>query len=68
MIPKNATTTTEALAEDIQRVQGIGDNDKEGSGYMMGLVDLQRQWRVDLLDIGLLTVTLSRLYLVAVLF
>ena len=68
MIPKNATTTTEALAEDRQRVQGIGDNDKEGSGYMMGLVDLQRQWRVDLLDIGLLTVTLSRLYLVAVLF
>ena len=37
------TTTTEALAENRPRVQGIGDDDGGGSGLTTGLVDSQRQ-------------------------
>ena len=47
MNTKNTTTTTEALAEDIRRVQGIGDNNGGGSGLTTGLVDWQRQQSVD---------------------
>ena len=65
----NTTTTKiEASEKDGRRVQGIGDDDGGGSGLIIGLVDCKRQWSVEFLAIGLLTVTLSRLYLFAVLF
>ena len=47
MITKTATTTTEASAEDIQCVQGIGYNNGGGSGLTIGLVYWQQQWSVD---------------------
>ena len=47
MITKTTTTTTEALEEDRRRVQGIRDDDGDGSGPKMGLVDWQRQQSVD---------------------
>ena len=68
MSKKTTTTTTNASEEDIQRFQRISDNDRGGS------VSTPAQWIGNdngvliLLDSRLLTVTLSRLYLVAVLF
>ena len=47
MSTKNTTTTTDVLTEDRQRVQGIEDNDRGGSGLTTGLVDWQRQRCVD---------------------
>ena len=41
MITKTTTRTTDASAEDRQRVQGIEDKDGGGSRLMMGLVDWQ---------------------------
>ena len=44
---KTTTTSTEASAEDRQRVQEIGDNNGCGSGLTTGPVDWQRQRSVD---------------------
>ena len=68
MRTKTTTTTTDASAEDRRRVQGIEDNNGGGSGFTTGPVDWQRQRSVDFLAFRLITVTLSRLCLVAVLF
>ena len=69
MITNTTTTTTiDASAEDRQRVQGIEDDNGGGSGLTTGLVDWKRQQSVVFLAFGLLTLTLSRLYLVAVSF
>ena len=49
MITKTKTTTTDASAEDRQRVQGIEDDNGGGSRSTTGLVDWQRQRSVDFL-------------------
>ena len=48
MSTKTTTTTTEAEAEDRQHVQGIGDDDRSGSGLTTGPMDWQQQLSVDL--------------------
>ena len=48
-ITNTTKTTTEALAEDRRRVQGIGDDNGGGNGMMTGPVDWQRQRSVDFL-------------------
>ena len=68
MSKKTTTKTTEASTEDRQHVQGIGDNNKGANRSTTGTVDWKRQRSVALIDIALLTVTLSRICLVAVLF
>ena len=47
MITKTNTTTNEALAEDIRRVQGIGDDNGGGIVLMTGPIDWQQQQSVD---------------------
>ena len=47
MSPNTSTTTTEALAEDRRRVQGIGDDNGGDKGYTTGPIYWQRQRSVD---------------------
>ena len=47
MSTKTTKTTTEASAEDRQRVQGIRDNEGGGRGLMIGPVDFQQKRSVD---------------------
>ena len=47
MSTKTKTTTTKALTEDRQRVQGIGDDNGGSSGLTTVPVDWQRQRSVD---------------------
>ena len=47
LITKTNKTTNEALAEDIRRVQGIGDDNGGGIVLMTGPIDWQQQQSVD---------------------
>ena len=47
MITNTATKTTEVLAEDRRRVQGIGNNDGGGSGSTTGPADWKQQRNVN---------------------
>ena len=47
MSTKTTTRTTEASAEDRQRVQGIKDDGGGGTGSMTGMVDWKQQRSVD---------------------
>ena len=58
----------EALAEDRQRVEEIGGNGGGGSSSTTVPMDWQQRQSVNFLAIAFLTVTMSCLYLVAVMF
>ena len=64
----NTTTTTDASEEDRRRLKGIKDNNGGGSGLTMGPVVCNDNGVLIFLAFRLLTVTLSRICLVAVLF
>ena len=66
--PKTSTSTTEALVEDRRRVQGMEDNEGGGIGSAIGPMDCKRRGVSIFLAIASLTVTLYRIFLVAVSF
>ena len=68
MSTKTTTTTTDSLEEERQQVQGIKDSDGGGSGLTTSLVNINDNGVLIFLAFMLLIVTLSCLYLVAVLF
>ena len=68
MSTKTTTTTKNALAEDRQRVQGIKDENGDGSESTTGWWIGNNNRVLIFLTFMLLTVTLSRLYIVAVSF